>query len=284
MFSEEPAEEYCASGYVTTYNEDEATKADYPFAVKTKEDAGIFELNDWEKPYPYLDYTEDKEAVSVTYNRRFGNTNWQALFIPFDINDISELTDRYEFAKIHMVALENDGQWTTGDKIEVYYTKITSGKIYANKPYLIKAKKTGEQSIVVENTTLRDTHDLVPMTTSTMAADYIFTGTYVGAKATRQNTFFAMGSGTINYCDNVELGAYRWYIKPDPKGDNYAKPSISFTEVDEDATSISSAIADEDTEVEGYYNVNGVRSDVPVKGMNIVKYKNGKTKKIMIKK
>ena len=283
VFSTKPAEEYCAEGYVVTDNEDEETSGTYPYAVKTKEDAGIFVLDDWVKPYPYLDYTEDKEAVSVTYNRRFGNTNWQALFIPFDINDVSKLTDKYEFAKIHMVALENDGQWTTGDKIEVYYTKITSGKIYANKPYLIKAKKTGEQSIVVENTTLRDTHGIVPMTTSTMAADYIFTGTYVGAKATSQNTFFAMGSGTINYCDNVDLGAYRWYIKPDPKGDNYAKPSISFTEADEDATSISATIADENTEIEGYYSVNGVRSDVPVKGMNIVKYKNGKTKKIMIK-
>ena len=281
IFSEEPAEEYCASGYITTDNEDEATKADYPYAVMSKEDAGIFELNDWEKPYPYLDYTEDKEAVSVTYNRRFNNTNWQALFIPFDINDVTELTDRYEFAKIHMVALENDGSWTTGDKIEVYYTKITSGKIYANKPYLIKAKKTGEQSIVVENTTLRDTHGLVPMTTSTMAADYIFTGTYEGAKATRQNTFFAMGSGKINYCDNVTLGAYRWYIKPEPKDDNYAKPTIVFTEEDAEATSISTVNADD--EVEGYYSVNGVRSETPVKGMNIVKYKNGKTKKIMVK-
>ena len=264
-------------GYIWESNDDGTS------TLKTKEDAGIFELNDWEKPYPYLDYTEDKEAVSVTYKRRFGNTNWQALFIPFDINDISELTDRYEFAKIHMVTLQNENHWTTGDKIEVYYTKITSGKIYANKPYLIKPKKTGEQSIVVENTTLRDTHGIEPMTTSTMAADYIFTGTYVGEKATKQNIFFAMGSGTINYCDNVDLGAYRWYIKPDPKGDNYAKPSISFTEADEDATSISAAIADENTEIEGYYSVNGVRSDVPVKGMNIVKYKNGKTKKIMIK-
>ena len=282
VFSEEPAEEYCAKGYVATDNEDEATKANFPFAVMTKEDAGIFELKDWEI-YPYLAYNEDKEAESVTYIRRFGNTNWQALFVPFDINDVSKLTDRYEFAKIHMVALENDGQWTNGDKIEVYYTKITDGKIYANKPYLIKAKKTGEQSIVIENTVLHDTHNIDPMHTETTAAVYAFTGTYEGVDATSSNTFFAMGKGTINFQDNVHLGAYRWYLTFEPKGDNYAKPSISFTEAAEDATSISAANADENTEIEGYYSVNGVRSNVPVKGMNIVKFKNGKTKKIMIK-
>ena len=92
-----------------------------------------------------------------------------------------------------------------------------------------------------------------------------------------------MGKGTINFQDNVHLGAYRWYLTFEPKGDNYAKPSISFTEAAEDATSISAANADENTEIEGYYSVNGVRSNVPVKGMNIVKFKNGKTKKIMIK-
>ena len=116
-----------------------------------------------------------------------------------------------------------------------------------------------------------------------MSADYIFTGTYTGVKATKTNTFFALGSGKINYCDNVQLGSYRWYMKPEPKNDNYAKPTVVFMEGDADATGISTTGTDSNTEIEGYYTVNGVRSDVPVKGMNIVKYKDGKTKKIMIK-
>lgn len=288
IFTAEPAEEYCAEGYVVTDNTDEETSGTYPYAVMSKEDAGIFELIDG-KVYPYLDYTEDKEAASVSYIREFKKNNkgqveyWQPLFIPFDINDVTELTDRYEFAKIHMVALENDGTYTTGDKIEVYYTKITSGKIYANKPYLIKPKKIGKDTIVVKNTWLRDTHNITPMTTSTMSADYIFRGTYTSVKATKTNTFFAMGGGTINFCDNTTLGSYRWYMKPEPKNDNYAKPTIIFMEGDVDATGISATGTDSNAEIEGYYTINGVRSDVPVKGMNIVKYKNGKTKKVMIK-
>ena len=283
VFSEKPAEEYCAEGYVPTENTDEATSSTYPYAVKTKEDAGIFELIDG-KVYPYLDYTEDKAAASVTYKRIFKNNNWQALFIPFDINDVTELTDKYEFAKIHMVALENDGTFTTSNKIEIYYTRITSGKISANQPYLIKAKNTGWQDIVVENTILKDTHNMKPRKTSTMAADYIFTGTYEGYEGTKDYEFLAMGKGTINWGGKgTKLGTYRWYIKPEIYDDNYAKPSISFIEVDEEATGISAASSSENAEIEGYYSVNGVRSEVPVKGMNIVKYKNGKTKKIMIK-
>ena len=250
--------------------------------LKTKEDAGIYELRDWEV-YPYLSYTEDKEAASVTYIRRFGNTNWQALYIPFDINDISELTDKYEFAKIHMVALENDGQWTTGDKIEVYYTKMTEGKIHANKPYLIRAKNSGEQSIVVENTILHDTHNVNPMQTETTAAVYAFTGTYEGVDATSSNTFFAMGGGTINFCDNAHLGAYRWYLNFEPKTDDYAKPIIDFIESDSDATGVSSVKTGDDSDIEGYYNINGVRSETPVRGINIIRYKNGSTRKVVIK-
>ncbi len=286
VFTEEPAEEYCAEGYVPTDNTDEETKVQYPFAVMTKEDAGIFELIDG-KVYPYLDYTEDKPAASVTYKRNFANYNWQALFIPFDINDVTKLTDKYEFAKVHMVALENDGTFTTGNKIEIYYTRVTSGKLSANQPYLIKLKNGAEQGwqdIVVENTILKDTHNMTPRKTSTMAADYYFTGTYEGYVGEKYHDFMAMGSGTINWGNKGhKLGTYRWYIKTVPYNDDYAKTTISFIEVDEEATGISAASTADNAEIEGYYTVNGVRSDVPVKGMNIVKYKNGKTKKIMIK-
>ena len=291
VFTEKPAEDYCAEGYVPTDNTDEATKAEYPYAVKTKEDAGIFELIDG-KVYPYLDYTEDKQAASVTYKRIFKNKNWQALFIPFDINDVSELTDRYEFAKIHMVALENDGTFTTGDKIELYFTKITSGKISANQPYLIKAKTANEneyQEIVVENTILKDTHNMRPRKTSTMAADYVFSGTYEGITGQEDHDFMALGTkgngaSTLNFSKKgSKLGTYRWYINIEPYDDNYAKPTVVIIEEDADATGISSASIEQDAEIEGYYSINGVRSEVPAKGMNIVKYKNGKTKKIMVK-
>ena len=51
---------------------------------------------------------------------------------------------------------------------------------------------------------------------------------------------------------------------------------------DEDVVGISTQVVD-DSEIEGYYSVNGTKLAVPVQGTNIVKYKNGMTKKIFIK-
>ncbi|MBQ2199209.1 MAG: hypothetical protein II415_02825, partial [Bacteroidaceae bacterium] len=51
---------------------------------------------------------------------------------------------------------------------------------------------------------------------------------------------------------------------------------------DEDVVGISSKLVDEN-EIEGYYSLNGTKLAIPVQGTNIVKYKNGMTKKIFIK-
>ena len=239
VFAEKPAEEYCADGYVATDNTDEATMAQYPYTVKSKEEAGVFELIDG-KVYPYLDYNEDKPAESVSYFRTFKNQNWQSLYIPFDINDVTKLADKYEFAKVHMVAYETDDNGVvSSDRIRLYYIPITSGTIYANKPYLIKLKNkedmNKQQEIKVEKTTLYKTQNINddPMKCSTTNADYLFKGTYrtdeVKAVPNDPSThFFGVGGGGISYISNNTLSSYRWYIKVDPKDVNYAKPTIEF--------------------------------------------------------
>ena len=259
----------------------------------TKIEDGEYVLIDKEN-YPFMNLKSDISVPIVTYKRIFGNTNWQALFIPFDINDVTELTDKYEFAKVHMVAYETKDGAVVSTKIRLYYIPITSGTIYANKPYLIKLKNkediNKQQEIKVENTTLYHTQDIndKPMTCSTTNADYLFKGTYrtdeVKAVPNDPSThFFGVGGGGISYINNNKLSSYRWYIKVNPKDINYAKPTIEFVMGDEDVTGISNINNDDKSEIEGYYTVNGIRSDVPVKGMNIMKYKNGKTKKVMIK-
>ncbi len=49
------------------------------------------------------------------------------------------------------------------------------------------------------------------------------------------------------------------------------------------ATGIEDTLADEAKEVEGYYNAAGVRSVAPTRGINIIKYKDGSSKKVYIK-
>ena len=45
---------------------------------------------------------EDKENVSITYTRTLNNTEWNALYLPFEI-PVSQLTDKYEVAYINAI-------------------------------------------------------------------------------------------------------------------------------------------------------------------------------------
>lgn len=90
-----------------------------------------------------------------------------------------------------------------------------------------------------------------------------------------------MAGGTINWYQSSTIKPFRWVIRVSPKDDDYARPNIEFVE-DDDATGISTMYLNND-DIEGFYNVNGVRHDTPVKGINIVRYKNGQTKKVVIK-
>ena len=276
VFSAEPAEEYCADGFITVNNEDEATKALYPYTV-VNDDEYFFELIDQE----VYELNKAKTFKHVTYTRTFNNTNWQSLFVPFDIN-VEDYADKYEFAKIHMIAFEKDDNgFTSSSKIVVSYTKVTSGTLYANKPYLIKAKSTGTDVFELENVTLKGCKDIKPIECNTTHADYSIVGSYQPVTATNDNPFMAMAGGTINWYQSSTIKPFRWVIRVSPKDDDYARPNIELVE-DDDITGISTMFLNND-DIEGYYTVNGVRNETPVKGINIIRYKNGQTKKVVIK-
>ena len=276
IFTIEPAAEYCAEGFISVDNEDEATKAQYPYTV-VNDDEYVFELIDQE----VYELETAKTFKHVTYTRTFNNVNWQSLFVPFDIN-VEDYAGKYEFAKIHMIALEKDDEgFTSSSKIVVSYTKVTSGTLYANKPYLIKAKTKGTDIFELENVTLKGCNDINPIECNTTHADYSIVGSYQPVTATTENPYMAMAGGTINWYQSSTISPFRWVIRVSPKADDYARPSIELVE-DDDITGISTMFLNND-DIEGFYNVNGVRHDTPVKGINIVRYKNGQTKKVVIK-
>ena len=227
---------------------------------------------------PYTN-TADQTVERVTYTRTFGNTKWQAWFAPFDLN-VEDYINDFSFAKIHHINLVNDGTYTTGDQIEILYTKAETGTLYANKPYFIKANSKGEKIFELSNVTLKSATDITPTETSTTSAIYTITGTYEDVSATSDSPFMAMGGGTINWITNNTLHSYRWYIKVTPKG-NYAKPQIIFEEYDPDATGIRTTNIG--SEVESYYSPNGILLEKPMKGLNIIKMKDGSTQKVIIK-
>jgi hypothetical protein len=228
---------------------------------------------------PYTN-TIEQTAESVTYTRTFGNTKWQAWFVPFDLNVDDYLND-FSFAKIHQINLVNDGTFTTSDKIEILYTRITSGTLYANKPYLIMAKQKGKKVFELSNVTLKSATDITPVTTSTTNAIYTITGTYEDVTGTADSPFMALGGGTINWSGTGTLHSYRWYIKVNPIVDPYAKPTFIIEEYDSETTGIRAM--NTNSEVESVYSPNGIRMEKPTKGLNIIKMKDGTTRKIMVK-
>lgn len=227
---------------------------------------------------PYT-YTEEQMAERVTYTRTFGNTKWQAWFAPFDLN-VEDYINDFSFAKIHHINLVNDGTYTTGDQIEILYTKAETGTLYANKPYFIKAKSKGEKIFELSNVTLKSAADITPTETSTTNAIYTITGTYEDVSATPDSPFMAMGGGTINWISSNTLHSYRWYIKVTPKG-NYAKPEVFFAEYDPDVTGIRTT--ETEKEPESYFSPNGIQLEKPVKGLNIIKMKDGTIRKVIVK-
>ena len=228
---------------------------------------------------PYTNTTE-QFAESVTYTRTFNNTKWQAWFAPFDLVVDDYLND-FSFAKIHQINLVNDGTFTTGDKIEILYTRINSGTIYANKPYLIMAKQKGQKVFELSDVTLKSANDITPMETSTTNAVYTITGTYKDVTGTPESPFMALGGGTINWSGTGTLHSYRWYIKVNPISDPYAKPQFVIEEYDSDATGIHTTTADDVPE--SYFSPNGIQLEKPAKGLNIIRMKDGTTRKVMVK-
>ena len=88
----------------------------------------------------------------ITYTRTLNNTEWNALYLPFEIL-VSQLTDKYEVAyinAIHSYDEDDDGEI---DRMSMEVIKLREGTLHANHPYLIKARTTAakQMSITVEN-------------------------------------------------------------------------------------------------------------------------------------
>ena len=295
VFAEEPDEEYCADGYVVVDNEDEATKEDYPYTVMSKEDAGIFELLDWE-PYPYKDDTADRNATSITYKRKFPSNNYNAWYVPFDYNITEEDLQNFDFYKFHMISASSSTGNANVNNVTAAYIhlqKITTPgtKLRGNSPYVIVLKNAVDETAVYEFKMEGDNLKLLKPNNNSafqmMSADfdYDFFGTYAKYGSTKNNEWFALNSGRLSpNKKGASINQYRWVLKLTPRGENsdYSKISFGFIE-DEDATGLSTIGADEDNQIEGIYSVNGSKHDNLEKGINIIRYKNGTTKKVIIK-
>lgn len=149
----------------------------------------------------------------ITYTRNFSNTKWQALYVPLAIR-YEEWKDDFDVAYINSVRqYDNDGDGAVDETImDVIYIK--AGELYPNMPYLIKAKSTGEQSIINNDAMLYKAQN-TSIECSTMLAKYTFKGTYetIPAATLLSKKYYAMGGGSLIMTNGTsKLKPFRWYM------------------------------------------------------------------------
>lgn len=217
---------------------------------------------------------------SITYTRNFRNTNWQALYVPFEI-PYDNIKDDFEIGVLNDVRQYDRDDDGVKDETIIEAFKMTSGTLEANYPYLIRAKEIGEKAITVTDATLYATEEN-SIDCSSVNEKFTFTGTYSqmsSDKLPQSLGYYALSGGVWKpVAEGASLGAFRFYLKTDnrnnPTSSNAIRMRVIGEDGEDDATSIDSPMqqANDDAEMV-IYDLQGRRVTNPTKGVYIV---NGK--------
>ena len=187
------------------------------------------------------DYTNatEQEADRITYTREFKNTQWQAWYVPFDI-DYDAISDDFTAASLNAVHQYDDDEDGVFERWTLEILKLKSGEVLrANMPYMIRAKGTGEHNFVVENAILYPAEEN-SLDCSSVRVNYTFKGNYslMDGQELRDNGWFAPGGGSlVTPTVGSNLKAYRWLLMPEARsgyGTFYAPKRINIVIGDEE--------------------------------------------------
>ena len=193
-------------------------------------------------------YLQDSQidGADVSFTRDF-STNWEAIYLPFSLK-YEDWKDDFEVARIngiHQYDKNDDGRI---DKTELEFVKMTDDEsvIYPNTPYLIKAKKAGEKTLSVENTTVYKA-DVNQIECSTTTEKFIFRGNYkkIISFVIQTEGYYIIENGQLSNNPVYSLTPYRWYMKRENRNSAYGinnnntAKEISIRVVGEEATGIA---------------------------------------------
>ena len=199
--------------------------------------------------------TENKNNVDIVYNRTFGHTSWQVLYVPFaipvenmggfEVYSISDVTD-------------------SGVVIE----QVVEGDLSANTPYIIKATEAGDKTIKVTGATLS-----LPVAYEKTIGNFTINGTY-SSMAIDAESQYVLTNGL--WCQLTEqavtdgnniLGAFRVYLTAN--GEN-TPSKVRFVINNSDATAIDELKAENGNVKAEVYDLSGRRVEKAVKGIYVV--------------
>ena len=254
-----------------------------------EEDPETVILKDGE-PYENWDYTY---ATKVKYIRSFSNKvtgNYQCWYVPFDYTVKEEDKDNFQFYKIHMIAGKSEpGEAETLSSIFIYIVKVLEGEtLRGNRPYVVTPLK-----VFTDHVFISDDVELMPVDESsrlhleTAETAFDFYGIYSNFKPTSSKECMTLNTdGKISWVStNATLKPYRWRMIPSSKEDmiDYSNSTFTIIEEDDDLLNINTPENETSEEITHIYSSNGIQQQSLVKGLNIVKMKDGRSKKIFIK-
>jgi hypothetical protein len=233
-------------------------------------------------------YTPDNYS-SVTLNRTL-KAGYSTIALPFD-TDVSKLvagrSEAYNNAN-DWVAQLDIVTYNAQDGYTLYFQKVAGGTITANQPYVLHL------GYEVKDPTWTDTTNGITVATASAASVTPSTG-YSGYAGWTMNANYEVGFdmenkyGIVNSEGGLKLGgsgsslnAFTAYITGPTSGPNGA-PRLRVAYVDEDGTATFIGSLPEDDlkgEPVAIYGPNGQRRSKMQRGVNIVRYADGTTRKI----
>lgn len=259
---------------VSTYK---ASSTEWQSELFDLQPLSIVTLNDNEA-YTGSATTQDKVVVK----RNYGNTKWQALYLPVSL-DCAELAEDYDIAYINNVHQFDDNEDGVIDRTQLEAIRMKSGSTIANTPYLIKAKATGEHEISLYAVNVSAAEEPT-FNVMSWYNEYVFHTTYAGVRGADMvsNGYYAMSEGSLVQATNTEfaLSPNRWYleIKSRTGGGALAAPKSIDIVVDGEDDNPTTGIF----EVETGNNVDN-RADNRVYDLNGRMVKNGNSLKALPK-
>ena len=228
---------------------------------------------------------EDKENVSITYTRTLNNTEWNALYLPFEI-PVSQLTDKYEVAYINAIHSYDEDDNGEIDRMSMEVIKLREGTLHANHPYLIKARTTAakQMSITVENTTLYKAESRT-LDCSSVYTKFEITGIYEKMTSAQLAGCYALSGGSWkNLSSGSSLNPFRLYLRVSSREGSPVKLSEAalarigiHVQGEETATSVEERLMQKQHKADAVYDLSGRRITSPKKGQTYIV--NGKKRK-----
>ena len=215
----------------------------------------------------------DEDMSQVTYTRTLNNTEWNALYLPFEI-PVSQLTDKYEVAYINAIHSYDEDDNGEIDRMSMEVIKLREGTLHANHPYLIKARTAAakQMSITVENTTLHKAENRT-LDCSSVYTMFEITGIYEKMTSNQLAGCYALSGGSWkDLTSGSSLNPFRLYLRVSSREGSPVKlPEAAMARIgihvqgEETATSIEERLMQKQHKADAIYDLSGRRVNNPKK-------------------